>query len=188
MDRSVAAAVSVPRSSLQGVLRSIVLLAALTVSIAACSSGPAAPDPEPVREVCTEAFCLDVPAGWGDEVGDTYIAFQHEVLPGGTFLTANVVDMEAIVTAAGGTWPVATDRVVEAFWSLLEEVGEGELIGTERLVGGAWRSSGTHSTGDMWYLLVPVTGSMGIGVEIRGPNGSWESHADIVFPSVEAIP
>jgi hypothetical protein len=127
---------------------------------------------------------MDVPVGWSGEATDSFIAFHHDVLPDGTFLTANTVDMEAIVTAAGGTWPATTEQVVEAFWQLLEDVGEGEVTGIQRMVGGAYRSNGTHSTGDMWYLLVPVSGSVGIGVELRGPNASWETHADAIFPSV----
>lgn len=166
---------------------SLAIVSVLVVVAAACSSGPAAPEIEPIDRVCTEAFCIDVPAGWGDEVGDTYIAFHHELAADDTFLTANVVDMEAIVTAAGGTWPVPPDEVVQAFWTLLEDVGEGSLIRTERQVGGAIRSWGHHSTGDMWHVLVPVDGSMAIAVEIRGPNTSWEDHADVVFPSVEPV-
>ena len=131
---------------------------------------------------------MEVPEGWGDEVGETYVAFHHAVDPERTFLTGNVVDMEAIVTAAGGTWPVSTEEVVTAFWSLLESVDEGSLIRTQRLVGGAIRSWGRHSTGDMWYLLVPVEGSVGIGVELRGPNDSWEEHADVIFPTVAPRP
>ncbi|MFO7699220.1 MAG: hypothetical protein R6W79_01255 [Acidimicrobiia bacterium] len=160
---------------------------ALVLVAAACSSGPTAPDVEPIDRVCTEAFCLDIPAGWGDEVGDTHIAFRHELAADDTFLTASVVDMEAIVTAAGGTWPVPPDEVVEAFWALLEDVDEGSLIRTERQVGGAIRSWGRHSTGDMWHVLVPVEGSIAIAVELRGPNTSWEDHADVVFPSVEPV-
>lgn len=136
--------------------------------------------------VCTDAFCLDVPSGWGGDMGDTHITFNHDVLPDGTFLTANVVDMEAIVVAAGGVWPVPPDDVAAAFWSLIEQAGEGEMRRAERQVGGAIRSWGSHSTGDMWHLLVPVDGTVAIGVEMRGPNDSWQSHADAVFPSVTA--
>ena len=105
-----------------------------------------------------------------------------------TFFTASVVDMEAIVTSAGGTWPVQTDDVVRSFWSLLEDVGEGSLIRTQRMVGGAVRSWGSHSTGDMWFVIVPVEGSKAVGVEIRGPNSSWETHADASFPTVQPVP
>ena len=166
----------------------VAAVAVIAVASVACSSGPSAPPVERVTTVCTEAFCLDVPDGWGSEVGDTYIAFHHDLLPEGTFLTANLVDMEAIVTAAGGTWPVPPDDVVRAFWSLLEAVDEGELDRTERQIGGAVRSWGSHSTGDMWHLLVPIDGTTAIGVEMRAPNDSWESHVDVVFPTVEAKP
>lgn len=168
-------------------LRTVAAMAFALVATS-CSSGPAAPEPAPVSTVCTDAFCAEIPAGWGDEVGDTHIAFHHEDLPEGTFLTANVVDMEAIVVASGGTWPVPVEAVVEAFWSLLESVDEGELRRTERQVGGAIRSWGSHSTGDMWHVLVPVSGTRAIGVELRGPNGSWEAHADVVFATVAPIP
>ncbi len=164
--------------------RRLLPLLILALVATACSSGPAAPPIGTPTTVCTEAFCLDVPEGWGDEIGDTYIAFNHDALPEGTFLTANVVDMEAIVTAAGGQWPVPPVEVTEAFWALLEQADEGELRRTERQVGGAIRSWGSHTTGTMWHLLVPVEGSLAIGVEMRGPNDSWESHADAVFPTV----
>ena len=164
------------------------LLIVSMLMVVGCSSGVEAPDPQPLSEVCTNAWCMDVPAGWGSEVGDTYVSFHHESDPDHTFLTGNVVDMEAIVTAAGGTWPATTEDVVASFWALLDDAGEGSVVRTQRLVGGAIRSWGTHSTGDMWYVLVPVGGSVGIGVELRGPNATWEEHADIVFPSVTPIP
>lgn len=164
------------------------LLVAIVAFATACSAGPEAPTVASPTQVCTSAFCMDVPQGWGDEVGDTYLAFHHDAAPDETFLTANLVDMEAIVTAAGGTWPVPPDEVAEAFWSLLEDVDEGELRRTERQLGGAIRSWGTHSTGPMWHLLVPVSGTVAIGVELRGPNESWEAHADSVFPTVTPKP
>ena len=166
----------------------IALSVLLALVLAACSTGVEAPPTTPTNTVCTDVFCLEVPEGWGDEVSDTFLAFNHEVAPEATFLTASQLDMEAIVVNAGGSWPATTETVVESFWALLEQSGEGDLIRTERLVGGAIRSWGTHSTGTMWFLVVPVDGSEGIGVEIRGPNGSWESHADVVFPSVIPLP
>lgn len=161
---------------------SIVLL----LIVAACTPGPSAPQTTPATTVCTTVFCLDAPDGWGDEVGETHIAFHHDLSPTTTFLTASVVDMEAIVVAAGGEWPAPTETVVESFWTLLEDVDEGKLTRIERMVGGGMRSWGSHSTGDMWFLLVPVDGTTGIGVEIRGPNNTWGSHADAVFPTVIA--
>jgi len=36
----------------------------------------------------------------------------------------------------------------------------------------------------MWHLLYPLEGSSAIGIEMRAPNDSWETHADAVFESV----
>lgn len=164
------------------ILALVTVLAALAGS--SCSSGVSAPPVSPASEVCNEAFCLDAPDGWGDEVADSHVSFHHKVAPDETFLTGSIVDTEAIVLAAGGSWPASTEVVMESFWALLDDAGEGSLIRTERMVGGAIRSWGSHSTGDMWFLLVPVEGTVAIGVEIRGPNDTWESHADAVFPTV----
>lgn len=167
--------------------RSATASVALALLIGSCSSGPAAPPVGAVSQVCTSAFCLDVPDGWSGEIGETHIAFHHEILPEGTFLTANTVDLEAMVTAAGGQWPVGVDDAVRAFWTLLDDAGEGTFSRMERMLGGAYRSWGTHTTGDMWYVIVPVQGSVGIGVEMRAPNGTWEPHADVVFASVVPV-
>jgi hypothetical protein len=164
------------------------LFAAALVVLAGCSSGVQATGVDVLTPICTDEFCVDVPAGWDGEVGDTFFALNHVADSDATFLTASVLDMEAIVTSDGGTWPVPTDDVVRSFWSLLEGVGEGSLTRTQRMVGGAVRSWGTHSTGDMWFVIVPVEGSKAIGVEIRGPNASWETHADASFPTVQPIP
>lgn len=152
--------------------------------LAACSSGPAAPVVSVLETVCNELFCLDVPEGWEAEIGETYLSFHHELDPNHTFLTAGVADMEAMVVASGGTWPVSTEEATRSFWSLLEEVDVASYVRSQRLVGGAIKSWGTHVDGEMWYLLVPVEGSTGIGIEMRAPNGSWETHADTVFNSL----
>lgn len=168
-------------------MKRIVLLVVLALVGAACSSGPAAPEPTPTPVVCTDAFCLHVPDGWEGEIGESHLAFHHELDPDNTFLTASMVDMEAVVEAAGRTWPIATDEVVRSFWVLLEQQDVGEFSRSERMVGGAIRSWGSHETGDMWFVLVPIGSINAIGVEIRGPNDSWESHADAVFPSVQPV-
>jgi hypothetical protein len=92
--------------------------------------------------------------------------------------------MEAMVEASGGTWPVSVEEAARSFWSLLEEVDVASLKRSQRLVGGAYKSWGTHADGDMWYLLYPIQGSVGVGIEMRAPNGSWETHADAVFNSL----
>jgi hypothetical protein len=128
---------------------------------------------------------VTIPDGWVAEVGDTYISAFHELAPADTFLTAGIVNQRAIVESSGGEWPAPTVDVVRAFWSLLESAGVGEFERSQRLVGGAERSWGRHEDGEMWHLLVPTGATAAIGVEIRAPNDSWESHADAVFASVE---
>lgn len=151
---------------------------------AACSSGPDAPPAAAGEEVCTETFCILVPDGWTYEVADTYISAAHDVAPDTTFLTAGVINMQAIVESAGGTWPVPTADVSRSFWTLLENAGAGEFTRSARMVGGAERSWGSHTDGDMWHMVHPTGPTSAIGIEIRAPNGTWESHADTVFESL----
>ena len=160
------------------------ILIGIALFLTACSQGVVAPDVGRSRTVCSEVFCIDVPDGWDGEVGDTFLAFNHEGDPDNTFLTVGVIDQEAIVASAGGTWPVQTEDVTRAFWSLLEASDVGSFKRSERMVGGAVRSWGDHETGPMWHVVYPTGGSNAIGVEVRGPNNSWESHADIVFASI----
>ena len=160
------------------------IVVGVLVLVTACSSGPAAPAVSVLETVCNERFCVDVPEGWEAEVGETYLSFHHSLDPNHTFLTAGVADMEAVVVASGGTWPVSTEEATRSFWSLLEDVDVATFVRSQRLVGGAIKSWGTHVDGDMWYLLLPVEGSTGIGIEMRAPNSSWESHADAVFNSL----
>jgi len=160
------------------------LLVGFALFLTACSNGVSAPEIGQTETVCSDVFCIDVPQGWVAEVGDTYLAFSHEADPDNTFLTAGVIDQEAIVTAAGGTWPVATGDVVRAFWRLLESSDVGSFERSQRMVGGAVRSWGDHQTGRMWHVVHPTGGSSAIGVELRAPNDSWDSHADVVFTSI----
>jgi hypothetical protein len=156
---------------------------------AACSQGIPAPPTGSSTTVCTDAFCIDVPEGWEvTDSGTAFVSMSHVSDPDNTFLTAGVIDMEAMVTAAGGTWPVPTQEVVLAFWSLIEDAGVGTYTRSQRMVGGAVRSWGDHETGTMWHLVYPLGGSAAIGVEMRAPNVSWESHADVVFAGVVALP
>ncbi|GMQ98363.1 MAG: hypothetical protein BMS9Abin17_0872 [Acidimicrobiia bacterium] len=160
------------------------ILAVALLFVTACSQGVAAPIVTETETVCSDVFCIDVPVGWQAEVGDTYVSLSHISDPENTFLTAGLVDMEAIVTASGGSWPVPTQEVVMAFWSLIEDAGVGSFTRSQRMVGGAVRSWGEHETGTMWHLLYPLEGSSAIAIEMRAPNGSWEAHADVVFRGV----
>ena len=161
-----------------------VVVVGVALVFAACSSGPSAPVISSLDTVCNEEFCVDVPNGWDAETGDTYLSFHHTLDPTHTFLTVGVADMEAMVEAAGGTWPVPVEEATRSFWALLEEVDVAEFKRSTRQIGGAIKSWGTHVDGDMWYLLRPVAGSRGVGIEMRAPNSSWEAHADAVFSSL----
>ncbi len=165
------------------------LVIGITLLAAACAqSAPAPPVGDPTT-VCTDAFCMEVPAGWGTvDEGDGFVTLVHTVDPDGTSLTVGLVNMEAIVTSSGGTWPVPTADVVTAFWSLLEDAGVGSYTRSQRMVGGAVRSWGKHETGAMWQLMYPLEGPRAIGVDLRAPNDSWEPHADVVFTSLRPAP
>lgn len=165
-------------------LRNALVVMVIAFAVTACSSGPDAPTAGPGEEVCAATFCVIVPEGWSYEVQDTYISASHELAPTTSFLTAGLINMEAIVQAAGGSWPVGTPEVTRAFWTLLEEAGAGRFERSARMLGGAERSWGTHADGQMWHLVFPTGPSSAIGVELRAPNDSWETHADLVFESV----
>ncbi|MEN8239261.1 MAG: hypothetical protein ABFR53_08690 [Actinomycetota bacterium] len=164
---------------------SLALVVALVA--AACSSGPSAPALGEAETVCNERFCVDVPEGWEGEVGENHLSFHHALDPAHTFLTVGATDMEAIVESAGGTWPVPTEEVTRSFWALLEDADVGRFERSTRRVGGAIQSWGAHEDGEMWHLLEPVTGATAIGIEMRAPNDSWESHATFVFDSLNIL-
>ncbi len=168
--------------SYAAVMRRVIVIGLLFVS--ACSAGPGAPGVRETETVCNELFCVDVPQGWEAEIGETYLSFNHELDPDHTFLTVGKVDMEAIVEGAGGTWPVSPEDTTRAFWSLLEEADAGTFERSVRRVRGAIKSWGTHVDGEMWHLLYPIEGSRAVGIEMRAPNDSWETHADTVFDSL----
>lgn len=164
----------------------MLIVLGLALLVSACSSGPDAPVVAGGEEVCAETFCVSVPDGWSYEVGETYISATHEDAPDTTFLTAGVINMEAIVENSGGTWPAPTADVTRAFWALLEDAGAGKFVRSARVVGGAERSWGTHVDGQMWHLVYPTGPTSAIGIELRAPNDTWESHADFVFESVNS--
>lgn len=168
---------------MKGLYGTAVMIGAALV-LAACSSGTPAPSIGDLETVCSEVFCVDVPQGWEAEIGATYLSFHHTADPDHTFLTVGTTDMEAIVESAGGSWPVSTDETTRSFWALLEDADVAQFKRSARLVGGAIKSWGTHGDGDMWYLLSPIEGSRAVGIEMRAPNSSWESHADAVFGSL----
>jgi hypothetical protein len=172
-------------ATLLRVWRLFVLCLIATVAVAACDSGPQA---SPITEsdlVCSDDFCVNYPVGWEFEVGDGFIAFTHPDAPGGAFATLGFLNMEAVVDNAGGTWPTTTDQVVRSFWQLLEDGGVATFGALERLTGGSFRSVGAYEDGRMWHLLIPHDATTAISFEVRGPNTSWEAHADAFFAGLE---
>jgi hypothetical protein len=162
------------------------LLGTLLVA-SACATGPTAPPVETVDRVCGDLFCTSVPNGWEVEVGDGYLAFRHPAAPDQAIATLSPISMEAMVENAGGSWPASIEDVVRSFWQLLEDAGVAEFGRLERLTGGSFRSEGTHEGGRLWHLLIPGSGSDAVAFEVRGPNRSWEAHADVFFSGVELL-
>jgi hypothetical protein len=171
--------------TLGGVRRLFLVLIFL---VAACSPGPEAPPIAGSEVVCAPSFCIAHPDGWDVEIGDTYISFRHPVAPESAFATIGFTNPEAVVTAAGETWPANNETVARSFWALLEETEVGSLDRLERLPGGNIRSYGSYQDGRMWALLVPTDEGRAVGVEVRGPNQGWEAHADVFFSTVELVP
>lgn len=163
------------------------LLLGLLLVGAACSTGPTAPPINGTDVACIEGVCLVYPIGWDVEQGDAYIAFTHAEAPGQANATIAPVNMQAIVENAGGSWPAQTEDTVRAFWQLLEDADVADLDRLERLTGGAFRSEGSYEDGIIWHLLVPRTGIQAVAVEVRAPNASWETHADVFFSNVEVF-
>lgn len=159
----------------------------LVIVVAACTTGPSAPPVRSGEEVCGERFCVAAPDGWDVEFGERYLAFTHPDAPDRAKATISGVNMQALVENAGGMWPASTEDAVMSFWQLLEEAGVAQFERLERLTGGAFRSEGTHDAGMLWHLLIPVSGSDAVGFEVRGPNRSWQSHADAFFSDVELL-
>ncbi len=158
----------------------------LLLVLAACSSGPEAPLVDGVDMVCIEPLCITYPAGWDVvEEGAGFIAFAHPDALEQALATVGPVNMQAVVESSGRSWPAPTEEVVRSFWRLLEEADIATFGRMERLTGGAFRSEGTYEDGRLWHLLIPGTRNRGVGVEVRGPNASWQSHADVFFSNVQ---
>jgi len=170
--------------------RSRLLVAALAFAVvtAGCGTGPAAPPVGDVAVACAETVCVAYPQGWEIlETGSDFIRFHHPSAPETALATVGTTNMRGVVEEAGGTWPAPPDEAARALWTLLEETGAGEYGGMSRL-GGAIRTFGTYGSGRMWFLLVPLDSERAIGVEVRGPNRSWETHADVFFSQVVPVP
>lgn len=163
------------------------LTMAIVLLMAACSTGPAAPPVADVEVACADEFCIVYPVGWETETGDSYLAFSHPAAPGQAAATISEINLEALVESAGGSWPASTEDAVRAFWRLLEDADVASLDHVERLTGGSFRSEGSHEDGRLWHLVIPGSGERAIAVEVRGPNATWEAHADVFFDGVEVL-
>ena len=164
------------------------LLIGLLFVAASCATGPAAPAIQATELACIEEFCLTYPAGWEVDTGSAYIAFSHPTAPETSIATVAPLNMEVVVESAGGSWPARTEEVVRSFWTLLKNADVATFERLERLTGGSFRSEGSYEQGHLWHLLIPGEGSKAVAAEVRGPNESWEAHADVMFDGLTVTP
>lgn len=156
----------------------VMRLIAIVIVAAACSSGATAPPIDGVAEICIPDFCVDYPQSWKVvESGDRFVSFSYPEADG-VVATVGRMNLEGIVVNAGGAWPVPPRDVIDHFWSLLDG-GEAELAHVALAGDGALDSWGFIATGRLWHRLVPTSASRGFGIEVRGPNASWEAHAEV---------
>ena len=135
--------------------------------------------------MCIQLLCITYPDGWEVvEEGVGFVTFSHPDAPEQALATVGPVNMEALVENAGRSWPASIEEVVRSFWQLLEEADVATFDRLQRLTGGAFRSQGSYEEGRLWHLLIPGNGNRAVGVEVRGPNPSWQTHADVFFGDV----
>ncbi len=160
----------------------------LLVFLVGCAGGPDAPEAVAGELVCNADYCMTMPAGWTvAERGDDYVSFVHPDSPD-ALATVGPVNMEALVTAAGLTWPTQPETVVRAFWQLLDEGGEASFDSLTFVGDGSVRSTGSYGSGRLWDRLIPLNGATAVGMEVRGPNRTWQSHADVFLDSLVVVP
>ena len=158
-------------------------LIGLLVFVVACGAetGWAAPEIGDLRTACNDVACVDYPEGWQVEIGETFISLRYP--SSAAMATVGNVDMQGVTVANGGIWPAATESVVRDFWDLLGGGEDAELKGLETLDDGSIRSEGKLGIQNLWHRLIPVSGPTAVGVEVRGPDSSWEAHADVILGS-----
>lgn len=151
------------------------------------SSGPTAPEVGDLETLCGSNFCVEFPASWDVvEATTDFISLAHPLAPDEVVATVGQVNMEGIVGADGKQWPQNTDTVVRSFWNLIDG-GGAELATVRPLRDGSVETFGTFAEGRLWYRLTPLDGTRAIGVEVRGPNSSWGSHAEVIMGSLVLV-
>ncbi len=167
------------------------LFVLLLILMAACSTGGGveAPPVSGTEIACMSRGCVTYPAGWTVEVGDDYVSLNHPADPDLVLGTLGLVDMEGLVEAAGGTWPASPVQVIDALFFLLGEDQDADLDGRPLLADdGSASAVGRIEDLRFFYRLVPLEGTTALGIEVRAPNGSWASHADVMLGGVEPLP
>ncbi len=144
-----------------------------------CGAPPDAPPVGAVAEACAEtSFCIGMPEGWtAVDRGPRHVTIEH---PDGADATVGFVEMDRVVAATGGSWPQSPEQVARSLWALFDG-GDAALDEVTTRPDGSVRSAGSISTGTQWHLLVPLEDASAVGVVVRAPAASWESHVDAVF-------
>lgn len=158
-------------------------LLALLLLLAACGgdTGPDAPALGPTATSCAAGFCVDHPADWVVEVGETFMTFRHPTIEDASAAFGQV-DMIRLVEADGGTWPTSARNTVRAFWNLIA-AGDAVLQDLSE-EDGRVLSFGKFEDRRMWHVLLPTGGGTAVGVEFRAPNPTWGDHAQLIVGSL----
>lgn len=160
----------------------------LAIALAGCSAGIKAPPVAGVESACTATFCVEYPSGWAiDDEGDSFLVLSHPDDPEATAASVSQVNMEGVMAANGGRWPASPADVVEVFWASIDS-GDADLGTIDFRSDGSIESFGAFEGGRLWFLLTPTDSTRAVGVEVRGPNSSWESHARVFLDGLMVLP
>lgn len=163
------------------------LAATFLVIAAACGSGGTAPPIGQSETLCTEAFCVDVPAGWLVlDSGGSYLVLNRSD-DADVLISIAPMNMEGVATAAGRTWPISRSEVVEALWAIVED-GTGEVEKVEPQFDGSIDSFVVLADGFAWHRLVVTESPLAYSIELRATSKSWETHADLIRATFELLP
>lgn len=155
-------------------------LAMLATSCSAADSGPRAPDVAAIDTACAPRFCINYPAEWQVEVGETFISFEHPLDPGRILGSVGLVDLRGLVEGAGEQWPASVEDAVRAFWTLLGNDQDASLDTLTVGEDGSIRSVGNLEDLRLWHRLIQVSGPSAVGIEIRAPNATWSRHVQVL--------